>query len=134
MKRIIISINESSITKVLGAWLELVIEDEASILDVMIKLDEIINSKGGFPLPEYKGLLHMLYNPLTDRFYKQVGVHAYTEPGKFYNVRDNVRQVLPDRTIVVIIPNAGCIGEWEEVLEYKEFCKRAHSNIAKESR
>jgi len=117
------SINEGSITKVLGAWLELVIEDEASILDVIIKVDEIINSKGGFPLSKYKGLLHMLYNSITGKFYKQVGVHAYTEPGKFYNVRDNVRQILPNGATIVLIPNAGCIGEWEEVLEYKEFRK-----------
>ena len=118
-----ISISEESITKVLGPWLELVIEDEANILDVILKADEIINSKGGFPLSEYKGLLHMLYNPITGRFYKQVGVHAYTEPGKFYNVRDNVNQVLPNGATIVLIPNAGCIGEWEEALEYKEFRK-----------
>jgi len=123
LKRLIISVNEGSITRVLGAWLDLVIEDEANILDIIIKVDEIINSKGGFPLSEHKGLLHMLYNPVTDRFYKQVGVHAYTEPGKFYNVRDNVRQVLPDGATIILIPDAGCIGEWEEVLEYKEFCK-----------
>jgi len=123
LKRVIVSINEGSITKVLGPWLELVIEDEANILDIIMKVDEIINSKGGFPLSEYKGLLHMLYNPITGKFYKQVGVHAYTEPGKFHNVRDNVRQVLPNGATVVLIPNAGCIGEWEKVLEYKEFSK-----------
>ena len=123
MKRVIISINEGLITKMLGSWLELAIEDEANILDVIIKVDEIITSKGGFPLSEYKGLLHMLYNPITDRFYKQVGVHTYTKPGKFYNVRENVRQVLPDGAILVLIPNAGCIGEWEEALQYEEFCK-----------
>jgi len=131
LKRVILSINEGSITKMLGAWLELVIEDEANILDVIMKVDEIINSKGGFPLPEYKGLLHMLYSPVTDNFYKQVGVHAYTEPGKFYNIRDSVRQILPDGATIAIIPNAGCIGEWEEVLEYKEFCKafRTHTPL-----
>jgi len=123
LKRVIVSINEGSITKVLGPWIELVVEDKANILDVIIKVDEIIKSKGGFPLSEYKGLLHMLYNPITGKFYKQVGVHAYTEPGKFYNVRENVRQALPNGATVVIIPNAGCIGEWEEALEYKEFCK-----------
>jgi len=89
VKRVMISINEGLITKMLGAWLELAIEDEANMLDVIIKMDEIITSKGGFPLSEYKGLFHMLYNPITDRFYKQVGVHTYTEPGKFYNVREN---------------------------------------------
>jgi len=123
LKRVIVSINEGSITKVLGAWLELVIEDEANVLDVIMKVDEVINSKSGFLLSEYRGLLHMLYNPITGRFYKQVGVHAYTEPGKFYNVRDNVRQALPNGATIVLIPNAGCIGEWEKVLEYKEFCK-----------
>ncbi|MCK4952820.1 hypothetical protein KAS14_03470 [Candidatus Bathyarchaeota archaeon] len=65
----------------------------------------------------------MVYNPKEDKFYKQVGVHAYTELGHFYNIKCNVRQKLQDGMTITIIPSAGCITDFEEPLSYEEFIK-----------
>ncbi len=121
--RIMFFVRDSVIAKILGAGVEMVMDDDATVLDVIAKADEMMKKKGGFPLKEYKSLLHMVYNPEADRFYSQVGVHAYVKPGEFYNIKDNVRQELLNGMIITIIPSAGCITAFEEPLNYEEFTK-----------
>ena len=123
MKRIIFFVRDSLIANLLGAGVEMVLEDDATVLDVIVKADEMIRKKGAFPIKEYKSLLHMVYNPETDKFYKQVGIHAHTKPGEFHNIKDNVRQELLNGMTITILPSAGCITEFEEPLDYEEFIK-----------
>ncbi|UCE57808.1 MAG: hypothetical protein JSW19_01015 [Candidatus Bathyarchaeota archaeon] len=123
MKRIKLFIHEPSINKVIGRELNLFLNAKAGLLDAIIEVDKIINSKGSFPIPDYRSLLHMIYNPVKGRFYKQVAVTAYKQSGQTLSVRDDPRKELPGGITVTLIPAGGCISEWEEPLSCEEFLK-----------
>ena len=116
-------VKDNSIAKRLGAGIEMLVEDDASVLDVIAKADELIRQKGSFPHHEYHSLLHMVYNPITDRFYMQVGLHVYTTPGHFYNILDNVQHELLDGMTITLTPFAGCISDFEKPINYEKFIK-----------
>jgi hypothetical protein len=119
MKRTKLFIHEPSINKVIGRELNLYLEDKASPVDAIIEVDKIIKTKGSFPIPDYRSLLHMIYNPVENRFYKQVAITAYEQAGKMLNVRDNPKKPLPEETTLTLIPAGGCISEWEEAIDYE---------------
>ena len=123
MKRIKMVIHEPSINKVVGSELNLLLDDNANLVDAIMEVDKLINNRGGFPLSDYQSLLHMVYNPIENRFYKQVAVTAHTEQDQMLNVREDVKKELPEGTTIILIPVGGCISEWEEALDYKEFSK-----------
>jgi hypothetical protein len=39
------------------------------------------------------------------------------------NLRANPKQILPADATVVLIPAGGCIGEWEEIIDFQRFTK-----------
>jgi len=124
MKRIKLVIHEPSVNRIVGSELNLELSDEANAITVINAVDRLIHQKGGFPLSDYKSLLHMIYNPVTNRFYNQVAVTAYLENGDMANLRTDPKQNLPAGATVVLIPSGGCISEWEIAINYQEF-KRA---------
>jgi hypothetical protein len=65
----------------------------------------------------------MVYNPIENRFYRQVALTAYKGLDQMLNVRGNPKQILPDGIIIILIPAGGCISEWEEAINPKEFLK-----------
>jgi len=121
MKRVKLIVHEPSINRLIGAELLLQLDDKANCIDVISEVDRLINERGGFPLPSYRSLLHMVYNPVENRFYKQVAVSAYKEGEGMINLRADPRQQLPADVAVVLIPAGGCISEWEEVVDFQEF-------------
>jgi hypothetical protein len=123
MKRINLIIHEPLINKVIGSELNLLLNDKANLIDAMSEVDKMISSKARFPVPSYRGLLHMTYNPLQKRFYKQTAITAYEESGQLLNVRDNPKKTLLEGITVILIPAGGCISEWEETIGYEEFLK-----------
>lgn len=123
MKRIKLFIHEPSINKVVGRELNLLLDDKANLIDAIREMDKTINSKGSFPVQDYRSLLHMIYNPVENRFYKQVAVSAYGESGQRLNVRDDPKKELPEGITVTLIPAGGCISEWEEAIDYERFLK-----------
>jgi len=130
MKRIKLVIHEPLINRVIGSELNLLLDDKANLVDAIREVDKLINKKGGFPLPHYQSLLHMVYNPVENRFYNQVAVTAYIEPDKVLNVRENPTKELPEGTTIILIPTGGCISEWEEAINYGEFSKaKCRSNL-----
>jgi len=127
MKGIRLIIHEPSINRVVGSELNMLLHDEFNLIDAINEVDKLISNRGGFPLPDYRSLLHMVYNPVENRFYKQVAVAAYKEPDQMLNVRDNPKKELPEGTTIILIPAGGCISEWEEALNYKEFLRAISS-------
>jgi len=123
MKQIKLIIHEPSLNKVVGGDFPLQLDDGASLIDAINEVDRLINQKGGFPLIEYRSLLHMIYNPLENRFYKQVAVAAYREGEDMINLRVDPKQKLPNGVTVVLIPAGGCISEWEETVNFDDFSK-----------
>jgi len=123
MKRIKIIIHEPLINKLIGSELNLHLNDKANVIDAISEVDMMICSKERFPVPNYQSLLHMIYNPVQNRFYKQAAITAYEESGQLLGVRDDPKKKLPDDITVIVIPAGGCISEWEEAIDYKEFLK-----------
>lgn len=123
MKRIKLFIHEPSINKVIGRELNLLLDDKADLIDAISEVDKMINSKGSFPVPDYQSLLHMIYNPVENRFYKQVAITAYKQSGQTLKVRDDPKKELSEGITVTLIPAGGCISEWEEAIDYEEFLK-----------
>jgi len=123
MKTIKLVIHEPSINKVIGSELNIPIDDKANLVDTINEIDKMINNKGSFPLRDYRSFLHMVYNPIENRFYKQVAVTAHKESGEMLNVRDNPKKELPEGATIILIPTGGCISEWEEALGYEDFLR-----------
>jgi len=123
MKRVKLVIHESLVNKLIGAELLLQLDDKANCIDVINEVDRLINERGGFPLQEYRSLLHMVYDPIKNRFYNQVAVSAYKEAEGMINLRVDPRQQLPADVTVVLIPAGGCISEWEDAVDFEEFSK-----------
>ena len=123
MKRIKLFIHEPSINRVIGSELNLILDDTANLIDAIGEVDKMINSKGSFPVPHYQSLLHMIYSPFENRFYKQVAITAYRRPGQMLNVRDDPKKELPEGITVILIPAGGCTSEWEESIDYEEFLR-----------
>jgi len=123
MKRVKLIIHEPLINKVIGNELNLLLDDKANLIEAISRVDTMINSKGKFPVPNYQSLLHMVYNPVQNKFYKQVAVSAYDESGQMLNVRDAPKKALQEGITVILIPAGGCISEWEETIDYEEFLK-----------
>jgi len=123
MKRIKLFIHEPLINKVIGRELNLLLYGKASLKDAIDEVDKMINSKGSFPVPGYQSLLHMIYNPVEKRFYKQAAISAYDESGQLLNVRDDPKKELSEGITIILIPTGGCISEWEEAIDYKDLLK-----------
>lgn len=92
MKRIKLVISQPLINRVVGSELNLLLNDKASLVNAINEVDKMINSQGKFPMPNYQSLLHMIYNPIENRFYKQVAATAYKESGQMLNVRDDPKK------------------------------------------
>lgn len=123
MKRVKLALHEPLINKVVGSELHLQLDDNANVIDAIKAVDDLIDQRGRFPLSEYRSLLHMVYNPFENRFYKQAAVTAYGEGEGMINLRIDPRMKLPADATVVLIPSGGCISEWEVAIDYEEFRK-----------
>jgi len=124
MKKLKVVIHQPLINRVIGSELNLELDDYANLVDAINEVDNVINIKGGFPLPDYRSFLHMVYNPVENKFYNQVAVTAYIEPNQqMLNVRENPKKELPEGTTIILIPTGGCISEWEQAIDYREFLK-----------
>ena len=58
MKKIKLFIYEPSINKGAGREMDLLLNDEANVIDAINEVDRRINGNGGFPVPDYESLLH----------------------------------------------------------------------------
>jgi len=115
MKKITLIVRQTEIGRLFPNGLQLLLEDNASTLDVIRVADEEIKKKcGKFPVKEFKSLLHMVYHPHEDRFYKQVAIQAHVKSKPFLNIRENPKMPLPNETTIILIPQGGCQTDWEE--------------------
>ena len=121
MKTVHLFIKNYYINTLVGNELELSLAEEATILDVIKTVDEMISRKEKSSSEPEDSLLYRLYNPVKDRFYKQVSIIAYTKPGEFLNVRDHPQSILPKGVIVHVNPEGPCITEWEKPIDVEIF-------------
>ena len=129
MKTLHLTIGQTPpISKMIGEDLHLSIDDDASLVDALDIVDKMITEMGEFPIDGQRCLLHMVYNPIQNTFYRQVGVSAYKKEGGMLNLRVNPTQSLPDGIRVILVPDGICITSWEEPIAYDAFLRAMQSN------
>ena len=129
MKLVKLKILDSFLKEAIGGEFTLCLNDEANILHLINKIDAC--RKGRFFIksyPEYRGLLHMTWNPLQKRFYKQIALSAYTKNNEFFEARKNPELVLPDG-LTIYLGLGLCKSEWEEIVDFGIFQKEIKKSL-----
>ncbi|MDI6848105.1 MAG: hypothetical protein QMD23_08320 [Candidatus Bathyarchaeia archaeon] len=115
MKKVTLIVRQPEINKAFPNGFQLLFGDNTSTLDAIRIADEEIKKKcENFPVKGFRSLLHMVYHPYEDRFYKQVAIQAHTKSKPFLNIRENLEMSLPNETTIILIPEGGCQTDWEE--------------------
>lgn len=117
--RLTFVLHQTELSRFIKEPYELSLDEGGTVIDAIKLVDEeIIKRAGTFPVKGYKSLLHMVYHPFENRFYKQVGIQGYTGPGSFFNVRENPQSPLPNSITIIIVPQGHCISEGEDVVDW----------------
>ena len=112
-------LQQADIGRVIREPLNLNLDEGGSIIDAIRLVDgEILRRSGDFPVKGYKSLLHMVYHPFENRFYKQVAIQGYTGPGSFFNVREDPKRSLPNGITIILVPQGTCISEAEDIINW----------------
>ncbi|MHA1583686.1 MAG: hypothetical protein ACTSWL_00400 [Promethearchaeota archaeon] len=91
--------------------------DDANILDIIGMLDKmyyeqvIQEGKQGskdFYWKNMKSLMQLFWNPITQKFFEDVGIEAWTEEDKPIPIEKDWRTIIPDKSWVYLTPDAGC--------------------------
>ena len=131
MKQIKLKVIDSSLKEVLGGEFTIELDDDAEILDLIKKIDS--TRKGQFFIksyPEYHSLLHLLWNPIEKRFYRQIARSAYTKDNKFFEVRKNPQLKLPDG-LTIYLGLGLCKSEGEEIVDFETLQKLMKNSLDK---
>ncbi len=131
MKQVKFKVIDSSLKEVLGGEFTIRLQDEADILDLINKIDA--TKEGHFfvkDYPEYRSLLHLMWNPIEKRFYKQIALSAYTKDNKFFEVRKNPQLTLPDG-LTIYLGLGLCKSESEEIVDFETFKKLVENSMNK---
>jgi len=117
MKRVTFVIRDPDVNRVLGNEVVLSLADEANIIDVIRRVDELIAEKTSvFPVKGCRSLLHLTFHPVERRFYSHAALTAYSPTERFIDVRGDVGSPLPDGAVVVLALTI-CGGDWEQIVE-----------------
>jgi len=118
MKEVILMVRQTQINRIFPKGFHLLLEDNDTVLEAIRAADEKIRDKvERFPVEKCKSLLHMVFHPRENRFYKQVAVQAYTASEPFVNLRENPSMSLPNGITIILVPEGGCTTDWEEPYE-----------------
>lgn len=117
MKKVTLIVRQTEISRIFPNGFQLAFEGNVSVIDAIGAADkEIVNKCRKFPVEKRKSLLHMVYHPYENRFYKQVAIQAYVR-SQLLNVREDPKTFLLDGTTIILVPHGGCQTDWEEPVE-----------------
>jgi hypothetical protein len=129
MKLVKLKVLDSFLKEAIGGEFTIRLYDEANILDLIKEID---NSRKGRlfikDYPEYHSLLHMTWNPLKKRFYKQIALSAYTRDNQFFEARKKPDLKLPDG-LTIFLGLGLCKSEGEEIVDFETFQKEIHKSL-----
>ena len=131
MKQIKLIVIDSDLKAVLGGEFSILLQDDANVLDLINKIDT--SRKGQFFIknyPEYHSLLHLMWNPIEKRFYRQIALSAYAKDNKFFEVRKNPHLKLPDG-LTIYLGLGLCKSESEEVVDFETFKKLVDDSLVR---
>ena len=84
----------------------------ANLIYAINQVDNLSNNKDDFPLPDYRSLVHKVYNSVVNRFFKLLAVTANKELGQKVNFRDDSKKELSEGTAIILMTAVGTIHEW----------------------
>ncbi len=95
------------------------VPEEANVVDLILLLDQeyhtmILNDGKDHAIDfldaKIKSLLQLLWNPMEEKFYDDVGIKARTAPpeSEALPIELDWRYVLPNNSWIVLTPDAGC--------------------------
>ena len=117
-RKVTFILQQAEIRRIIREPLELNLDEDGTVVDAIRLVDEeILKRAGMFPVKGYKSLLHMVYHPFENRFYKQVAIQGYSGPGAFVNIRDNPKTQLQDGWTILLVPDGPCISDGEPVVD-----------------
>jgi len=120
MKKVVFVIRDPDINKVLGDQVELEMDQKASVIDVIKKVDELISARtSSFPVKGCRSLLQLTYHPRERRFYRHAALTAYSPAERFIDLKADVNAPLPDGAVVVLVLTI-CSGEWEQIVDSEQ--------------
>ncbi|MDH5483281.1 MAG: hypothetical protein OEY22_10480 [Candidatus Bathyarchaeota archaeon] len=115
MKSVTLIVRQTEISRIFPNGFQLQLKDDASTFDVIKAADEETKKKcANFPVKNYHSLLHMVYHPQENRFYKQVAIQAHAKSKPFLAIREALKMSLPNESTIFLIPHGGCQTDWEE--------------------
>ncbi|MEM3672647.1 MAG: hypothetical protein QW468_00255 [Candidatus Bathyarchaeia archaeon] len=120
--------SSTMINKLISHEPNLMLNNKANILDAIIAVNKAIWDIENFFVYDCGSFLHAIYNPTKKRFYQQVTATDYEQNGKIFSVRENLKNELPERVTITLIPTEEWTGTWEEPTDYKEFLKAIQTN------
>ncbi len=117
MKKVTFIIRDPDINKIMGNKVALLMDEEANIIDVIRKVDELIAQKTSvFPVKGCRSLLHLTFHPVEHRFYAHAALTAYSQTERFLDVKTDLDSPLPDGAVVILALTI-CGGEWEQIVD-----------------
>ena len=129
MKLVKLKILDSFLKEAIGGEFTLCLKDEANILHLINKIDGCRKERFFVEsYPEYRSLLHMTWNPLQKRFYKQIALSAYTKNNEFFEVRKHPELILPDG-LTIYLGLGLCKSEGEEIVDFETFQKEIQKSL-----
>lgn len=115
--KVTLIIRQPEISRIFPNGLQFSLED-ACIIDVVKAADEEIKKRcGRFPVEGFKSLFQMVFHPVEERFYKHVALQAFTKSQPFLSMREKPKMKLPSDVTLILVPEGGCVTEWEEVVD-----------------
>jgi hypothetical protein len=130
MTKIRLEIEQKEINELGCKQFELSLYDCATIIDAIIEVDKLISARGKFPTEKIYlrtkmkcySLLHMIYNPLEKRMYKDVLVSELSGPEMSIKIKYKPELILSDGLTITIILKPLCGDEApEELIDYEVF-------------
>jgi len=121
MKSVSIVFIDSRLINKIGKKTDLELPDDANFIHALKKISD--DTKDKFPIKdylEYHSLLHMVWNPIEERIYKHIGTSAHHGDRKFFDIRKNPYDTLPEG-LTIYLGTGLCKSETEEVVDYEKF-------------
>jgi hypothetical protein len=121
LKTVTVLVRQTQIGKLFPKGFRILLTDGANALDAIKAVDEEMKIRAfSFPVKGFESLLQMVFHQTENRFYKQVAIQASSESEKLLDVKENPKMILPDETLMILVPEGGCTTDWEEPVRQRE--------------
>jgi hypothetical protein len=120
MTAVTVLVRQTQISRLSPEGFRILLADKANALEAIKAVDEEMKIRAfSFRVKGFESLLQMVFHPTENRFYKQVAIQASSE-SEFLDVRENSKMILPNDTLMILVPEGGCTTDWKEPVRQRE--------------